>query len=102
MQKLHKSATASGQVLYALGIFVVTLVLQGCVTTQVDCGDSDGSARRGACATQAPSGEQVNGVMCTGGLVCASNGANCSRSNPPKKCTTVMPAGGTLCACTCP
>lgn len=101
MKKFYKSTTAAGQLLCALGIFVVALVLQGCITNQLTCGDADDTSGRGACAQQAPTGQQVNGVTCTGGLVCTSNGANCSRSNPPKKCTTVMPAGGTLCACDC-
>jgi len=102
MKKLYKSTTATGQLLCALGIFVVALALQGCIKTNVTCGDADGSPDgRGACAQQASSGEKVNGVTCTGGFVCTSNGANCTRTNPPKKCTTVMPAGGTVCACDC-
>ena len=101
MHSPFTSATATRHLIGALGIIVVTLALQGCISTHVNCGDPDGSIGRGGCATQAPSGEQVGGVTCTGGLVCSSNGANCSRTNPPKKCITVMPAGGTLCACSC-
>lgn len=101
MKKFHKSTTAAGQLLCALGIFVVALALQGCITNQLTCGDADDTSGRGACTTKPFNGVQVNGVTCTGGVACQSNGANCTRTNPPKKCTTVMPAGGTLCACDC-
>lgn len=102
MQRFQKSTTTAGQ-LCALGIFFFTLVLQGCITTTVTCGDAGDNqgTGRGACAKQAPNGEQVNGVTCTGGLVCSNSGANCSRDNPPKKCKTVMLSGGTTCDCQC-
>ena len=100
MQRFHKLTTTAGQ-LCALGVFLLTLALQGCISTNVDCGNPDGVLGRGGCATQVPSGEQVGGVTCTGGLVCSSNGANCSRANPPKKCTTAMVSGGTSCYCDC-
>ena len=102
MQRFHKLTPTAGQ-LCALGVFVLTLALQGCISTNVTCGDADGGPGpgRGACLPGTYSGVQVNGVTCTGGVACASSGAPCSRSNPLMKCTTIMPQGGTVCACDC-
>jgi hypothetical protein len=102
-----KHLKIAGQVL-ALGLFV-TVGFGGCNhldkgAITVNCGsgsEDDTSNGHGACDKKAPHGEQVNGITCTGGLVCSGNGAICSRSGGSKRCKNVMPSGGTLCDCAC-
>lgn len=105
MRRFLKPTRPVGQ-LRLWGGLVLILALSGCThldegAITVNCDGSQGSSGRGGCATQAPSGEQVGGVTCSGGLVCSNNGAACSRTTPVQHCATIMPAGGTLCACSC-
>ncbi len=102
MSRLHNIGVSTGRLL-VLGIILV-VSFQGCTHLEegaitVNCGDSPGGPGRGACGTTAAAGQVVSGTTCTGGLICANNGAACSRGSS-LKCKSVV-ISGTMCGCTC-